>query len=331
MLRAARSSHGPRLQRTIDKSAAQFPDTLFGRWVNKQFKGKIESGFPEDITVERLISNTAGLDTHGIGTARRDSPTTLKTILLGKVGNPGVKPLAAPGTKWAYSGGGFSAAEAMLEAHSGDTARRFLIDNVLRPFGMTKSTYRDASDDMPNLARGCSRGTCSDKPWHSEAKFAGGLLANPREYAHLLQILLHEGTDPTDGGRRVLERADVERLFTPIGHRDSSRKACAAHADCRDIERCYEARCLQPLDAWGSWYGLGVFLEPDADYNGLPRFVEHGGLNDHARTLFKIDRKTKDGVVIFIAGVETWTSKKVEYGAHALLDDIEASYDRYYK
>ena len=69
MLAAARASAGPKLARTVRDSSKEFPDSVLGRWVDKQFKGEIELGFPDDITVERLISHSAGLDTHGIGTA----------------------------------------------------------------------------------------------------------------------------------------------------------------------------------------------------------------------------------------------------------------------
>jgi CubicO group peptidase (beta-lactamase class C family) len=330
MLAAARTSHGPKLNRTANQTTRKFPDSLVADWVDKEFKGDVESGFPEDITVQRLISHTAGLDTHGIGTAKSDRPTSLKTILLGGVGNPGVRPQSAPGTEWDYSGGSFSVAEAMLETQSGQSATTFLTNNILTPFGMTKSTYRDAADEMPRLARGCSRGLCSDNPEHTEAKFAGGLLATPEDYARLLQILLFDGRNPNDASSQLIPVEDVKRIFTPISHRDSSRKECSVHTDCRSSERCYSGNCIRPLDAWGDWYGLGVFLSPDNDHEGLPRYVEHGGDQTNAHTQFKLDRKERDGVVIFVAGDSSWTKDKVTYGASPLLTDIVSAYDRAY-
>lgn len=330
MLAAARAERGPRLQRTVRESAREFPDGVLGRWVGKQFKGSIESGFPDDITVERLLSHSAGLDTHGIGTAKADGPTSMETILLGAIGNPGVKPLAAPGTKWDYSGGGYTAAEAMLEAHTGQSAQTFLTTNLLQPFGMTRSTYADATDDMRRLARGCSRGLCSDKPEHADVKFAGGLLVRPADYARMLQILLFDGRDPNNASSQLIPVPDLQRLMTPISHRDSSRLACSAHTACRASERCYSNRCIRPLDADGDWYGLGVILGKDADHEGYPRYLEHGGAQTNAYSKFKLDRKTRDGIVVFVAGESAWSKDKVSYGALALLSDILSSYARNY-
>lgn len=328
MLAAARATPGPRLARSVRASSLEFPDSVLGRWVDKQFKGGIESGFPDDITVDRLISHSAGLDTHGIGTAHDDGPTRLDTILLGSIGNPGVKAQAVPGTEWDYSGGSFTAAEAMLEAHTGSKAKDFLSSNILHKFAMSKSTYDDATDSMTNLARGCSRGLCSDKPEHTEAKFAGGLLAAPREYARLVQILYLDGRDPDDPSSQLIPSEDVQRLLMPIGHRDSSRKVCSIHTDCRAAERCYSNKCIQPLDAWGDWYGYGVFLTPDSDHKGRPRFIEHGGDQTNAHSMFKLDRQTGNGIVVFVAGDSSWTKEKVTYGANALLSDILSSYGR---
>jgi CubicO group peptidase (beta-lactamase class C family) len=330
MLAAARTEDGPNLQRTVENSAKEFPDSVLGKWVAKQFKGQVESGFPADITVERLLSHTAGLDTHGIGTFGREGPTSIETILLGAVGNPGVKPQAAPGTEWDYSGGGFTAAEAMLEAHQGQGSKAFLEKNVLGALGLKKSTYAEASEGMKNLANGCSRGLCDEKPEYTKVKFAGGLLANPDEYARLLLILLNDGRDPENLASQLIPEADVRRLWMPVSHRDSSRKACAAHADCRDSERCYGAKCVRPLIADGNWYGLGVDLIPDRDYNGLPRYFEHGGANDEARCWFEVDREEKDGILIFIAGQDTWKKAGVSYGADHLYADIVKAWNRHY-
>lgn len=73
-----------------------------------------------------------------------------------------------------------------------------------------------------------------------------------------------------------------------------------------------------------------MFLKPSGDFEGLPRFAEHGGDQTNAHTQFKIDRQTRDGIVIFVAGETSWKNGGVNYGASALLDDVVASYDRNY-
>jgi hypothetical protein len=122
----------------------------------------------------------------------------------------------------------------------------------------------------------------------------------------------------------------LQRLVTPISHRDSSRKACSVHTDCRSAERCYNNKCIQPLDAWGDWYGMGMFLTPDSDYGGYPRFIRHGGDQTNAHAEFRLDRKSGDGILVFVAGESSWTKDKVTYGASALKDDILSAYYRNY-
>ncbi|MDX2504294.1 MAG: serine hydrolase domain-containing protein [Gammaproteobacteria bacterium] len=327
MLFAADKEHGPKILRHLDKSANEFPDSLLGKWVDKQFK-KDEKDYPKDITVKRLLNHNAGLDTHGIGTARNDS-RNMKRILLGAIGDPGLKPQSKPGIKYSYSGGGYTAAEAMLEAHSGRSATSFLNNDVLKPLGMTKSTFNTATDDMSNLARGCSRGVCSEKPERTLVKFAGGLLANPEEYATLLTIILNKGKNAD--GKQVIKEEDVNLLMTPASHINSSFKSCSSHASCSGNEKCYNAFCRIPLDDDdGDWYGLGVSLNDNGDFNGFPRILFHGGTQDNARAYFNIDRKDKNGIVIMVNGKYDWAKNNVEYGAAALEVDIREAFYKYY-
>lgn len=326
MLIATHKDHGPKLNRRVSKTAKKNPDSLLEKWLDKQFKGD-EANYPVDITVKRLLSHTAGLDTHGVGTARNDS-RNIDRILLGAIGDPGVKPQAKPGVEYDYSGGGFTVAEAMLEAHSGSTSTSFLNSEVLKPLGMIKSTFKTADDSMGNLARGCSRGICSNTPERTLVKFAGGLLANPREYANLLTIILNRGKDSNNV--RVIERSDIDLLTTPASHINSSLQSCTSHSSCSNDEKCFNSQCRLPLNADGYWYGLGIKLSDTSEFNGYPRTLSHGGTQDGVRTYFYIDRKDKNGIVIMVNGKYNWKKKSVEYGAKGLEKDIRESFFRHY-
>ena len=339
MARAARSSHGPTLDQTARSTANAHPDSLIASWVDKKFKGDAD-GYPAEITVRRLMGHTAGLSNWGIGNSKRDNATELETILNGDPFTDSTKPRVRPGTDWCYSGGGVSAAEAMLEIHSGRKAREFLNTEILAAYGLTKSTFKDATDSMTNLARGCSRGLCSTKPKHSEAKFAGGLLANPEEYARLVTYLINDGKDKS--GRQIVPLADVQDILTPTYHRSSTLRACTTSSACAGGESCVIGRCMKPLEADKSctgssaswWYGMGIYLSKNDPFGpgGYPRSVYHGGANPDgdSATYFKADRQTKRGVVIMVNGEYEWDKKKVTYGADALVDDISAAFDRYF-
>lgn len=333
MAKASRMSHGPELDGTVQQTADGFPNSLIADWVKKKF-GRNEEGYPAEITVRRLMGHSAGLSNSGIGNSKSDNATELETILLGDPFTDSTKPKTRPGTEYCYSGGGVSAAEAMLQIHSGRTPREFLNKEILEAYGLTKSTFNDATDSMTNLARGCSRGPCSTKPKHTEAKFAGGLLANPEEYARLVTFLMNDGKD--ESGRQVIPLADVQAVLTPTYHRTSSLKTCST-GGCPSGETCSAGRCRKPLkdcdDNDDTWYGLGVGLgsnSPLAD--GFSRTLSHSGGNPggDSATLFKGDRSTGRGVVIMVNGEYEWKKNGVVYGSSPLVDDIKAAFDRHF-
>ncbi len=336
MAKAARLDHGPKLDDTAQRTANSHRDSLIDKWTEKKFKGD-EKDYPKDITVRRLMGHSAGLSNWGIGNSKRDNATELETILLGDPFTDSTKPRVRPGTDWCYSGGGVSAAEAMLNIESGRAPRVFL-NEMIEEYGLTKSTFNDAKDSMDNLARGCSRGPCSTKPKHTGAKFAGGMLANPEEFAQVVALLMNDGKD--EAGKQVIPTDDVHAILTPTFHRSSSLKSCRSTDSCGSGELCVIGRCMKPLEAkcgasdFGSWYGMGVFLAIDDPFgaDGYPRKFEHGGANPDgdSATHFEADRKNRNGVVIMVNGEYKWTKKGVTYGANALAKDMKAAFDRHF-
>lgn len=331
MVRAAREGVGPVLTSTVQEWADAHPGSLIDTWVGQKFTGDA-AGYPSEISVRRLLDHSAGLSHHGIGNFYDDTPTELATILLGDAVTEDTHPLSRPGTEHCYSGGAFSAAEAML-ADAGLTPRVYL-NGMLGDWGLTQSTYDEAADSMTDLARGCSRGTCSTAPPHTIAKFAGGLLSNPKEYATVLTLLLNSGLDAL--GNRVLPLADVRAVLTPTYERTSSLQACTG--SCPAGETCIGARCMKPfLDTCdggtSNGYGLGTFVTAAhllAD--GYPRNLSHGGANPDggSATFFFADRLDDDGIVIMVNGEYQWSQNGATLGANALVDDIKAAYFRHF-
>jgi CubicO group peptidase (beta-lactamase class C family) len=336
MAKASRLSHGPRLDDTVQQTADAHPNSLIADWVDKKF-GRDEKDYPSEITVRRLMGHSAGLTNSGIGNSKSDNATELETILLGDPFTDSTKPRSRPGTEYCYSGGGVSAAEAMLQIHSGRTPREFLNKEILEAYGLTKSTFNDASDSMSNLARGCSRGICSTKPKHTEAKFAGGLLANPEEYARLVTYLMSYGQDET--GKQIIPLDDVEAVLTPTYHRSSSLQDCSRkNSTCPSGETCAARLCKKPLkdcdDGDTTWYGLGVGLGDQTPFGkgGYSQILSHSGGNPDgdSATLFKADRATGRGIVVMVNGEYEWKKNGAVFGSSPLVDDIVAAFDRHF-
>ncbi len=102
----------------------------------------------EQVTVRKLLSHTAGL-TDGLGYngfRNKDSTQTLEESLTkakdaddGESGE--VKVGIEPGSKWKYSGGGFTLLQLVVEETSGQTFNDFMKDNLFKPLKMTSSSY----------------------------------------------------------------------------------------------------------------------------------------------------------------------------------------------
>lgn len=102
----------------------------------------------EQVTVRKLLSHSAGL-TDGLGYngfKNKDSIQTVEESLTkakdaddGESGE--VKVGIEPGSKWKYSGGGFTLLQLLVEETSGQTFNDFMKDSLFTPLKMTSSSY----------------------------------------------------------------------------------------------------------------------------------------------------------------------------------------------
>lgn len=96
------------------------------------------------VTLRRLLSHTAGLTVHGFGGYPAGGPVpTLVQVLDGtKPANSApIRVDVLPGTINRYSGGGYTVAQQLMIDVSGKPFPQLMSDLVLRPLGMTDSTY----------------------------------------------------------------------------------------------------------------------------------------------------------------------------------------------
>jgi CubicO group peptidase (beta-lactamase class C family) len=98
----------------------------------------------EIVTLDRILSHTAGLTVHGFGgyTPGEELPT-LRQMLDGEspTNSGAVRIGWKPGTEMRYSGGGYLVAQQVIEDVTGEPFEKVAEELVLRPLGMAHTLY----------------------------------------------------------------------------------------------------------------------------------------------------------------------------------------------
>jgi len=218
-----------------------------------------------------ILSHTAGFNVHGFqdyepGEALPTAIQTLNGSLPAK--NDPVEVNFAPGSGFAYSGGGVIVSQVLVEDVTGlsyeEAARRYVFD----PLGMTRSTFANPlpashgdiarAHDEHGAPAGLPRG------WEAMPELAAsGLWTSARDLA-LLVIALNESVRD-------------EGTFLP-----------------QSLARDMMTRVP------GSWHGLG----PRLNGAGETRDFHHGGANNSYRAWIEGHLATGDGLVVLTNGTD---------------------------
>ncbi|MDM4768152.1 serine hydrolase domain-containing protein [Pelomonas sp. SE-A7] len=168
------------------------------------------------VTLHHLLAHTAGLTPGGYdGYAQGQAlPTDVQTVLGEPPANGRkVEVQAEPGSRLAYSGGGYTVAEIALEDKLGRPFERLMQDWILKPAGMRQA---DFNLPLPQASRArAAHGHRADGSevaggWHNHPEqAAAGLWSTASDLAALL-IELRKGHQ---GEGRVLDQALVRRLL----------------------------------------------------------------------------------------------------------------------
>lgn len=96
------------------------------------------------VTLARLLSHTAGVTVHGFPgyAAGRAVPTLVQVLDGGPPANSApIRVTALPGKQYNYSGGGYEIVQQTLMDLEGKPYPEIMAETVLKPLGMTQSTY----------------------------------------------------------------------------------------------------------------------------------------------------------------------------------------------
>ncbi|WP_460585129.1 serine hydrolase domain-containing protein [Hymenobacter arcticus] len=115
----------------------------------------------EKATVRRLLGHTAGLPDDGfLGYSKSETIPSATQVLNGLGHSPKLTVVAVPGSKFAYSGGGYLVLQKVVEDVSGQPFAEFVQQQVFKPLGMAHSTFGPAPAANASLAYGRDGQAC---------------------------------------------------------------------------------------------------------------------------------------------------------------------------
>lgn len=252
------------------------------------------------VTPRLLLMHFGGTSLSGCGGSPYDGPWyTVDDILYGRTpaldglqleycrkwgldpdsyGQP-VHLLHEPGTVYAYSGGGLTILELIIEEISGKTFTEFMSGEILGPLGMPESSFEVRDTQRPLVATPYSD-TLEEIPlYRTNGKAAGGMYSTIMELARFACAEM-EGPNGEAPGRGILAPASIAEMHRPDRY----------------------AETAMDLDFYA---GLGHYV---VDLAGI-RAVQHTGGNPGWRSVYTIIPEKKLGFVCLVnsaGGNDLW-------------------------
>jgi CubicO group peptidase (beta-lactamase class C family) len=174
----------------------------------------------QKVTVRELLNHTSGIGTHNGDIYDPSTPIpTLLQLLDGEkpARTPPVRVEAIPGTRFAYSNGGYLVLSLLIEDVTGESFAEYMKRTVLDPIGMKHSTF-DAPLPLEWQGHAATAYGVDGKFAVSPSKFvepnlaAGGLWSTPTDLARLLMEVQRE----YDGkSHKVLHQQTIRIMVSP--------------------------------------------------------------------------------------------------------------------
>ncbi|MCE9604832.1 MAG: beta-lactamase family protein [Planctomycetia bacterium] len=186
---------------------------------------KGETGEPQPpkhlVTVREVLSHTSGMPFR----SAKETPTLDALTLEAAVKTYAATPLThEPGSKYQYSNAGINTAGRIIEVVSGKKYEDFLDERLLKPLGMTDTTYWPSEEQVSRLATSYSPNKEKTNlqsmtigqlqyPLYDKTKRypmpAGGLFSTAGDVARFCQMLLNKGKFD---GKQILSENAVKAL-----------------------------------------------------------------------------------------------------------------------
>ncbi|MDB5134572.1 MAG: CubicO group peptidase beta-lactamase class family [Mucilaginibacter sp.] len=220
------------------------------------------------LTVANLLSHTGGLTVHGFGGYEKGGPIpTIEQVLDGKkpANSAAVRSMYGPGLKYEYSGGGITISQLIVMDITHEPYDKFMYDNVLKPLGMTASTYRQPPTDRdPKLV--------------SAAYYSDGREVKGKYHTYPEQAAAGLWTNPTDLCKYIIE--------TQLAYVGRSHKVLN--------QQMTSLRLTPYVDKNAA---LGVFID---SYPDGTKYFEHGGVDEGFISQYYGSLEGGNGLVIMV-------------------------------
>ena len=178
--------------------------------------------YRNEVTTRRLLSHTAGLSLHGYPGFDPDSGPlpSLESNLSGATNGAGDVHLAfRPGTRWEYSGGGFTILQLLVEERSGTTFVDYMRRAVLEPLGMHSSSYDWLPELRPRTAVAYDRAGRRLPNYRFTELAAAGLYTTAEDLGRFVAAGM-SGPHGEPPGRGILRPETIDVMYSPAPHSD---------------------------------------------------------------------------------------------------------------
>jgi len=172
----------------------------------------------EKVTLRRILSHSAGLNVQGLpGYASGEPLPTIMQILNGEkpANTDPILVDVVPGTIWRYSGGGYVVLQTLMGDVTGKPFPELMNELVLRPAGMTHSTYEEPLPKKlwPFAATPYDEnGEPLKAGWHIYPEMApAGLWATPSDLA---QMAIEVQEEYAGKSSKILSQQMVREMLT---------------------------------------------------------------------------------------------------------------------
>lgn len=168
------------------------------------------------VTLRRILSHTAGLSVHGYGGSDQGIPLlSLEESLNGKTKRNGetVHLISEPGTKWDYSGGGYTLAQLLLEENANQSFATYMKNNIFMPLGMKHTNYEWTAEMMATSATAYDENGNPIKNRIFTEKAAAGLQTTIKDLAHFAELSINRNPKQLN---KVLKPETIKLMETPV-------------------------------------------------------------------------------------------------------------------